>query len=98
MQSEMTQKVSWKDTQYAQFTKKPVPEMLKEEGIEIVRNVSIKGESKSKKTRTRTRTVTYDRSYVVAWIAVWLGPLITSISRADLMKLMTEAKALAKTK
>lgn len=88
----------WSDCQYAQFTRKPTAEMLTPEGVEVARNVSMKGEPKSKVTRTALKSVLYDRDYVVHWLATWIGPLVLQVPRSDFLKLITEAKEIAKTK
>lgn len=90
--------VNWKDCQYARYTKKPTAAMLEGSGCVITRNVSINGEAKSKTQRKEVSAVTYDRAYVVSWLGVMAGGLIIQVPRAELLKLITEAKEVAKSR
>lgn len=88
--------IHWSDSLGAHYTRKPDLQMLKPDGMKLLRFASCKGESKRRDERKRSRWFLYDRSFVIHHIAYWLSPLLLDMPRAELLKLLTEAKAIAK--
>ena len=73
------------------FGFKPEPEMLEPEGQTKIRTIKLRG-----KTYREPVAVTYDRSYVVAWLAWYFFNSMPGVKFNELQKLFGEAFALAK--
>jgi hypothetical protein len=86
----------WREVLGSPYLQKPSLEMMKPEGRRILKFVSIRGEPQTKFNRKSSRWFEYDRAYVVAHMARYYGDIILGLERAELLKLITEAKALAK--
>ncbi len=84
----------WSECHGNQFFVNPTLGMLNSTGVQVLRNTGVKGESKAKDRRKSLKLITYDRAYVAKYILVKLGEVIGGVSRAELLKLITEAKSL----
>lgn len=86
--------VDWREVLGNRALMNPIPEMLEKSGYEIVRNCAVAGESKARVNRASLKRVQYDRDYVVYWIALKLGSILTKVSDDEWRELCKEAKQL----
>lgn len=88
----MSEKIHWSHCLGNPFSNKPDGRMIRSDGLEIERNVSIRGESKFRRERKETRTVVYDREYLISYFAVKYGAFFNAIPQKELEKLVKESK------